>query len=136
MVTADPIMEVDQLIAALDKGEIEKARQLAMQLREDLARDSLLTTSQAAKELGVRSRNTLKALVRAEGIRTIANGNRMMIPRSEVERLRTSRTTAGIVASDRLHDVSAMLGSDDGMSQDDLNALEAARPGRLPWEGR
>ncbi|GAC1325721.1 MAG: hypothetical protein NVSMB22_15890 [Chloroflexota bacterium] len=136
MVTADPIKEVDQLIAALDKGEIEKARQLAMQLREDLARDSLLTTSQAAKELGVRSRNTLKALVRAEGIRTIANGNRMMIPRSEVERLRTSRTTAGIVASDRLHDVSAMLGSDDGMSQDDLNALEAARPGRLPWEGR
>jgi len=62
------------------------------------------------------------------------NGNRMMIPVGEVMRLRGSRMVKSVLASDQLHEASAMLGSDEGLSQEDLEALEAARPGRPPWE--
>lgn len=134
MVAVDLHLEVEELIRLLDRGDIPAARTLAEQLLSDLAPAALLTTSQASKMLGIRSRNTLKALVRREGIRTVSNGNRMMIPIQEVMRLRTSRAVESIRVSDRLHDASAMLGSDEGLSDEDLDALEAARPGRPPWE--
>ncbi len=134
MVSVDPQADIEQLIALLDRGDIAAARVLAEQLRQDLAATALLTTTQAAHLLGIRSRNTLKALVKAEGISTMLNGNRMMIPVGEVMRLRGSRMVKSVLASDQLHEASAMLGSDEGLSQEDLEALEAARPGRPPWE--
>ena len=56
----------------------------------------LLTTSEVAEVLGIRSINTLKALVRVEGIETVLHGNRMMIPLSEVERLHDTARVRGI----------------------------------------
>lgn len=70
----------------------------------------LLTTSEAADLLGIRSVNTLKALVRAEGIQTAMHGNRMMIPLAEIERLRGSARVRGLQAADRAHDAAEDLG--------------------------
>jgi hypothetical protein len=59
-----------------------------------------------------------------------------MIPMDEVMRLRASRAVESAVASDRLHDASSMLGSDDGLSEEELEALHTARPGALPREAK
>ncbi len=72
-------------------------------------------------------------MLRWVGFRAFSGGH-MMIPMPEVLRLRTSRSVKRTPASDRLHDASAQLGSDDGLSREGLDALEAARPGRAPWD--
>ncbi len=78
--------------------------------------------------------NTLKLLLRSEGVRTVPRGNRTMIPLAEIERLQESERVRGIRASDRLHDAIDELGGSEGLSESELKELEAVRPGRLPWE--
>jgi hypothetical protein len=95
-----------------------------------------LTTTEAKEWLGIRSVNTLKLLVRKMEIQTVQHGNRMMIPVSELERLQNSDLVRGIRASDRLHEESADLGSPKGLSDEDLELLHEARPGKLPWSTR
>ena len=50
--------------------------------------ERLLTTTEAASFLGIRSVNTLKLLLRAEGVPTVRRGNRTLVALGEVERLR------------------------------------------------
>lgn len=94
--------------------------------------DQLLTTTEAAELLGIRSTTTLKLLARREGLAYERHGNRMMIPLRELERLQGSAIVRGIQESDRAHDATVDL--DGALSEDELEALEAARPGTLPWE--
>lgn len=95
----------------------------------------LLTTTQAAELLGVRSVNTLKLLVRRSGIHYELHGNRMMIPIRELERIQQSPEVRGIRASDRAHDVMDETAPPVELSDEELDELEATRPGRPPWEG-
>lgn len=118
----------------LENGDPERARELIDQVVGELSPDSLLTTNEAKDVLGIRSVNTLKALVRKAGLRTVMRGNRMMIPLSELEQIQESEMVRRIRASDRLHAESAELGSDDGLSEEELDALDAGRPGTLPWK--
>ena len=83
--------------------------------------------------LGIRSVNTLKALVRTEGIETVMHGNRMMIPLSEVERIREQCAVRGIHAADRAHEAAENLGAKEGLTQEEMDALSAGRPGTPPW---
>lgn len=127
------------------REDIRRARALAEARGEDdvvrlldqalagVSPEHLLTTTEAAAVLDVRSVNTLKALVRVEGLRTVQHGNRTMIPLSEVERIRDHGTVRGIRASDHTHDEAEDAFGDAGMSDADLETLEAARPGYLPW---
>lgn len=94
--------------------------------------DRMLTTTEAARFLDVKSVNTLKALVQRAGLRVERHGNRMMIPISELERLQQSPLLTGIRESDRMHDGSSELGNDVGLSEDDLEALEDQRE-TVPW---
>lgn len=96
--------------------------------------DQLLTTTQAAELLGIRSVNTLKLLVRGSGIGYQMRGNRMMIPLTELQRLQDSSEVRGIRASDRLHDASADLGTEEGLNNEQLKDLALSRPSRLPWK--
>ena len=57
----------------------------------------------------------------------------MMIPVSSLELLQQGAALRGIRASDRAHDASADLGG-EGLTEEELRDLEAARPGRLPWQ--
>jgi hypothetical protein len=88
----------------------------------------------AAEALGTRSVNTLKVLLRAENVSTVKHGNRTMIPFGELVRLRSSERLRNLRAIDRLHDEITDLGSDEGMTREQLDALNAGRPGTLLWK--
>jgi len=51
-----------------------------------------------------------------------------------VERLQGSERVQAIRASDHVHQTSEELGSDEGLSLEQMEALEATRPGKLPRE--
>jgi len=124
---------LEEVAALLDQGRIEEARIRTAELLGRLDREVLLTTTEAAALLGIRSVNTLKLLVKREGLRTASVGNRTMIPVGELERIQDSKTVRGLRASDRAHDRTEQLGSDDGMSPEQLATLSQTRPGKRPW---
>jgi hypothetical protein len=127
----DDLRTVRALLAA---GDTAAAAQKLEDALQALDGQRLLTTTEAAEVLGIRSVNTLKALVRVEGIQTVLHGNRMMIPLSELERIRDSARVRGIRAADRAHDTAEALGAPDGLTQDEMDALSAGRPGAPPWQ--
>lgn len=125
----------EELIGArqqIAEGRPEKALERIDRALEEL-NTSLLTTMQAKDWLGLGSVNTLKMLVRKTGMQVEMHGNRMMIPRSELENLQNSPLLRSIRDADRFHEQSAELGVLDGLSERQLRDLEDARPGSLPW---
>lgn len=122
---------IRSLLAA---GETAEATLKLDETLESLGALHLLTTSEAAEILGIRSVNTLKALVRTENIPVVMHGNRMMIPLAEVERIQEGTGVRGIRAADIAHDAAEALGGPDGLSQEEMDALSASRPGTPPWQ--
>jgi hypothetical protein len=127
---------LEEIVALLDTGHVDAALDRARQLLTQLDRDTLLTTSEAASLLGIRSVNTLKMLIKKEGLRTVMRGNRTMIPLYEIERIQESESVRGIRASDRAHDEARELGSEDGLTDREMAVLEDSRPIKLPWRSR
>lgn len=100
----------------------------------DVDAGRLLTTTEAAQLLGVRSINTIKAWCRSGYLHGITQGSRTLIPISEIERVQDSERVRRIRQAERLHDQSADLGGDDELSAAEIDALEAGQPGTLPWK--
>ena len=115
------------------RGDRESAVSTLDSALDALDGERLLTTTEAADLLGVRSVNTLKLLLRAEGVPTVRRGNRTMVALGEVERLRGGERARDLRASDRLHDASAALG-EETISPETLEVIAAGRPGTSPWE--
>jgi hypothetical protein len=138
MVTDERRQAVDELLRAWDAGREEEAEAALLEIVKLLwgTDRPLLTTTEAAQALGMRSVNTLKVLLRAENVPTIRHGNRTMIPFRELMHLRSSERLRNLRAIDRMHDAIANLGADDGMTEEQLGALSAGRPGILPWSRR
>jgi hypothetical protein len=141
MVTTDTLDQLQQLrqqfalqVQARQWDAADALAEQILAITERLRPQELLTTSEAAKLLGFRSRNTLKALVRAECVPTVRRGNRTMIPLEEVVRLRDQERTRGLHASERLHEQVADLGIESPLTPEELADLEAARPGVAPWK--
>ncbi len=124
--------ELRQARAYVVDGERDKALDALDRALEDVQPDRILTTTEAAALLGIRSVNTVKALVRREGLAYERHGNRMMIPLRELERIQGSAMVRGIQESDRAHDAADWGG--DGLTPEQLEDLERARPGIAPWE--
>ena len=116
------------------EGDLQQVVSAADSALQVLDGGRLLTTTEAAELLGIRSVNTLKLLVRRLGLRYELHGNRMMIPLAELEAVQSSAEVRGIRASDRAHDESEALGSPHGLSVEQLRDLAASRPGVLPWK--
>jgi excisionase family DNA binding protein len=128
------------------RQELEAARAEAVQAKnarvvEKLDRilaglddEVLLTTREAAGLLGIGSVNTIKAMAHAGRIQARKVGTHYRIPLSEVERLRHDATIRGLQASSRIHAEVAGLGATEGLTAQELEDLEEARPGTLPWE--
>ncbi len=124
--------ELQQVRAYVANGERDKALDALDRALEDVRPDRLLTTTEAAELLGIRSVNTVKALVRRAGLAYERRGNRMLIPLRELGRIQDSALVRGIQESDRAHDAADWGG--DGLTAEQLEDLESARPGTLPWE--
>src|SRR5579862_1255444 len=111
-------------------GVVEKLDHILAELDDDL----LLSTTEAAGLLGIGSVNTIKAMIHAGQIQARKVGTHHRIPLSEVERLRQDATIRGLQATSRIHAETSNLGSTDGLTAQELDDLEEARPGILPWE--
>lgn len=113
------------------KGVVARAR------GEIIDDDTLVTTTQAAKLLGIGSINTIKSMVR-HGEITGAHkvGNRTMIPLREIKRLQNTDVIRDLRALANAMTLGALPDEDEGtrMSQEQMDILEAGRPGTLPWK--
>lgn len=122
-----------EILLHAQEGNLDEVVQSTQDALQTLDNDQLVTTTQAAEILGIGSVNTVKVLVRKLNLRHEMHGNRMMIPTSELERIQQSQTLREVQASDHIHQQTESLGSDEGMSREQLAALSRSRPGRLPW---
>lgn len=136
MITDERRRALDDLLDAWDAGREREAKAALLEIVRRLwgTDEPMLTTSEAARALGMRSVNTFKVLLRAENVPIVKHGNRTMVPFTELVRLRGSERLRNLRAIDRLHDESAGLGSDAGMTEEQIDSLDAGRPGTLPWE--
>lgn len=126
--------ELEKLRAQVEAGERDEAIHTIDDALRELDGDHLLTTTEAASLLHIRSVNTLKLLCRRGDIGYVMRGNRMMIPVSEIERVQDSEPVRMIQALDKAHDEIEDFGGPDGLTEDEMEILHASRPGSLPWE--
>ncbi len=124
---------LEAILHQAQEGDVDGVIQTTQQTLQSLEENQLLTTREAARLLGIRSINTLKGLVIRNAIPYQRVGNRMMLPLAEVERLRESPVMRGLRASEAAHDTLDELGPEGGMTAEEMQDLEATRPGRLPW---
>src|SRR5665213_269539 len=102
MVTLDAVRDrLARARAAI--GQDQELLRLLDELLEIVAGDVMLTTTDAAKLLGIRSVNTIKALIHAGRIDAQKVGSHYRIPLVEIARLLEDRTIQGLQASSRLH---------------------------------
>jgi len=127
----DELLQARQ--AARGGNLTETVRQLDKAL-EHIEPDRLLTSTEAARLLGVRSPNTILGWCRTGYLRGVKRGGRTMVPLTEVERIQEGDQVRLIRALDALHDQTAELGSDEGMTDEEMEMLHQTRPGTLPWE--
>lgn len=127
--------DLEAIKSSAEAGNIQQVVERINRTLKTLEEPRLLTTTEAASLLGIRSVNTLKLLIRQLGIPYERHGNRMMIALDEVERLKASRVLKGIHASDQAHDaVDNLVGASDSMTQQQMATLEAERPAVAPWQ--
>jgi len=112
-------------------GKIDAAVELLEGLEELWSAEQTVTTTEAAHFLGIRSINTLKALLKVEGIETTKNGSRIMVPLKDLLSLKHNRRVQRIRASDAAH--AASFDDDEPMSETEMDILHDTRPGTLPW---
>lgn len=117
-------------------GDLPGVVQKVSAALETLDTDPLLTTTQAAAYLHIRSVNTLKLLIRQLHVPYEMHGNRMMISIAALDALRDEAIVRGIQASDRAHDALADVDGGAALSDEQLEALERGRPGTLPWRAQ
>ncbi len=133
MSISDVRKELVEIKLSAEAGNLDQVKERVSRALHTLDEHRLLTTTEAAEYLNIRSVNTLKLLVRQMGIPYERHGNRMMIALHDVEQLHQSQITQGLRASDQAHDASATLGAAP-LNQGELDALSAERPGRAPWQ--
>jgi Helix-turn-helix domain len=102
-------------------------------LRE-LEPDSLVTTAEAARLLGVRSVNTVKLWCKMGYLHGVQRGGRTLISVAEIERIHDSDRVRATRAADAMHDAIADFGVEEGLTEEQLADLAASRPGKLPWK--
>jgi hypothetical protein len=120
-------------LESAEQGNVSETVRVLKAALQDVDRDRLLTTTEAAQLLGVRSINTVKAWCRSGYIKGVVQGGRTLIPMAEIERIQESDRVRRVRTSERLHAETAALGGGTELSQEELDALDAGRPGTLPW---
>ena len=130
------LLEADLSSLGFDNAEV---RATLLRLQERLPADEpdsereFLTTTQAARQLGVQSSNTVKNWVQSGYLRGVRRGGRLLIPTSEIARIRDADRVERVRRTEQLLDASAALGDDD-IPEATLRDLTENRPGTLPWQ--
>lgn len=126
----EELQRARQLIAS---GKSDEALHTLDQAIQEMKPERLLTTTEAAEALGVRSVNTIKGWCHTGYLRGVGRGSRIMIPLAEVERIQNSDQVRAVRASDLLHEASRDFALPSGLDDEQLRDLAASRPGKLPW---
>ncbi len=129
--------ELAQSLALLDEVTDARAKEASDRIKAALReadQEEFLTTTEAARALGIRSVNTIKLWVKTGYLKGRKMGGRTLIPQSEVERLEDDERVRAMRAIGRLHEESSDLGRDEGMTPEELWNLSEGRPGTLPWK--
>ena len=127
---------IDQLA---DEDRTQEIKAIVVRAREDLLDgDTFVTTTQAAKLLGIGSINTIKSMVKhGEIADTRKVGNRTTIPLREIKRLQetdVARDLRAIATTMALRALPEEGDENTPMSREQMDILEAGRPGTLPWK--
>ena len=126
--------DLQTVIEQAEAGNTAEVVRTAQKALSELDGERLLTTTEAAEALGVRSINTVKLWCRTGFLSSVQRGNRTMIPLAEIERVQNDEHVRAIRAADNLHDASSDFGVSEGLTDEETQRLFAARPGRLPWK--
>lgn len=129
--------EIEQSLALLETAaatdaNVKAAAEKLRRALRDAEAHNLLTTAEAAAALGVRSINTVKRWVKTGYIHGVQRNERTMIPVSEILRIHDDDRVRAQRAAGKLHEEIADFGRE--LTEAELLALKAGRPGRLPWE--
>jgi len=89
---------------------------------------------EAAELLGVKSHEALAPIMRGNDVPIEWRDDRPLVALSDVERVAGSPWIQRMRELDRLHDLSGDLGRE--MTREEMDALEAGRPGHVPWRQR
>lgn len=138
-VTVLPREDVEESLALLKAADTQDAKVKAAtdKLEHALraARPSgLLTTSEAAHELGVRSVSTIKYWVKTGYLRGVKRNERTMIPASEIARIRDEDRIQLLRVSEQRQQVSEIPGDTEPLTNEEKRLLSASRSGRAPWQ--
>jgi len=126
--------DLQAVIEQAEAGDTAEVVRTARKALRELDANRLLTTTEAAEALGVRSINTVKLWCRTGFLSSVQRGNRTMIPLAEIERVQNDERVRAIRAANKLHDASSDFGVPEGLTEEEMQHLSAARPGQLPWQ--
>ena len=126
--------DLQTVIEQAEAGKTAEGVRTAQKALRELDGARLPTTTEAAEALGVRSINTVKLWCRTGFLSSVQRGNRMVIPLAEIERVQDDERVRAIRAADKLHDASKDFGVPEGLTDEEMQRLSAARAGRLPWQ--
>lgn len=127
----DHVTAAQELITAGDTAGAQRHLDL---VARQLDPGRMLTTSEAAELLGIRSKNTIKAMARRGQIAAQRVGTRYLIPLAEVTRLQDAPVIHEVRAIERDYAAMAFPGSDAPMDADEMASLRAGETGTLPWQ--
>lgn len=130
---------LDEIDRLADEDRTKEIKVVVARARGEISDgDTLVTTTQAAKLLGIGSINTIKSMVRhGEIIDVRKAGNRTMIPLREIKRLQNTDVARDLRAMTDAMALGALPDEvDEGarMSREEMDILEAGRPGAPPWK--
>jgi excisionase family DNA binding protein len=130
-------VELEQSLDLLATLADARAKEAVGRIRAALCeadQEEYLTTAEAARALGIRSVNTIKFWVKTGYLRGKRIGGRILIPRTEIDRLEEDERVRMMRVIGHVHEESASLGRDSGMTSEELHLLDEGRPGTLPWK--
>ncbi|MGI8854869.1 MAG: helix-turn-helix domain-containing protein [Thermomicrobiales bacterium] len=134
MIVRDVRDHIEAARKLIDEGDAAEAqRHLSIAARQ-LDPSMMLTTTQAAELLGIRSKNTIKAMTRRGQIAAAIAGNRYMIPMTEIIRLQDEPVIHDLHAIQRDYARMAFPGSDDPVSDKEMESMREGHTGTLPWQ--
>jgi hypothetical protein len=126
--------ELVRLRDDIREGQTERALARAEAALRAVDGDRLLSMAEAAEWLGIRTPLIVSLLLRAEQVPTLRENGETFVTLANLERIRDSERVQRIRISDQIHDETEELGYPGPLTEEELETLEAGRPGRPPWQ--